>query len=51
MEVLYSSVPESKDSLKSIVIFSGTVLFFALLIWYLNKKIKKEDENRNIHEG
>jgi hypothetical protein len=51
MEALYSSVPETNDSMKSFVIFSGTLFFFALLIWYLNKKIKKEDENRNIHEG
>jgi hypothetical protein len=48
MEALYSSVPEANDSMKRFVVFSVSVILCASLIWYLNKKMKRINENCNL---
>lgn len=51
MEVLYSSVPETNNSMKRFVIFSLSVITAGLIIWYIKKKMDKEYENSYLHQG
>jgi len=51
MEAIYSSLPEIDDYFKRFIILSASVLILALIMWFINKQMKEENENSDIHES
>lgn len=51
MEATFSSVPETRDPLKMVLIVSVTLILFGTFFWYLTRKYKTKNESSNIRKG
>jgi amino acid transporter len=48
MEAIYSSIPETRNPLKKVLIVTITVLLIGTSFWYLTRKNKRKNESRNL---